>query len=138
MRELKFRAWDENNKIFHYNFNFIKSGNENNDWIIFISDKQLANSDWIENPYFQKQLKIMQYSEIKDNKKKEIYEGDILSVGQKDCKKINCEVIFKEGCFGILASWIKNEYKFIELRAYLNLECLEIVGNIYENKELLK
>lgn len=35
MREIKFRAWDEQNKIMHYNFNFIRSGVEGNDRIMF-------------------------------------------------------------------------------------------------------
>ncbi len=30
MREIKFRAWDEKNKIMHYDFQFIKSGEEDN------------------------------------------------------------------------------------------------------------
>lgn len=44
MREIKFRAFDEGNKIMHYDFQFIKSGDEGNDWIIFTSDKnKLSN-----------------------------------------------------------------------------------------------
>ena len=35
----KFRAWDEMNKIMHYNFKFINSRDAGNDWIIFISDR---------------------------------------------------------------------------------------------------
>lgn len=35
-REIKFRAWDENNEVMHNDFQFIKSGNDGNDWILFI------------------------------------------------------------------------------------------------------
>lgn len=40
MRTIRFRAWDEQNKIMHNDFQFIKSGDEGNDWIVFTSDKQ--------------------------------------------------------------------------------------------------
>lgn len=33
MKEIKFRAWDEQNKVMHNDFQFIKSGDSGNDWI---------------------------------------------------------------------------------------------------------
>jgi len=65
MREIKFRVWDEGNKVMHQNFQFIKSGDEGNDWIIFISDKftlenHTTNPFMNPSPYFSQQLKIMQ------------------------------------------------------------------------------
>ena len=42
---LKFRAWDKFNQIMHYDFQFIKSGEEGNDWICFVSDKQQMKCD---------------------------------------------------------------------------------------------
>jgi len=77
-RTIKFRAWDEGNRVMHNNFQFIRSGEESNDWIVFTSDKQLLTSKPypFENPYFQNQLKIMQWSGIDS-----IFEGDIVSLG---------------------------------------------------------
>jgi hypothetical protein len=77
-RQIKFRAWDESNKIMHYDFQFIRSGEESNDWIVFTSDKQTLKDKPhpLENPFFQKQLKIMQWTGIEN-----IFEGDIVSLG---------------------------------------------------------
>ncbi len=53
MREVKFRAWDERSKIMHTDVQFIRSGKEVNDWIIFKSDKQqLKDGNVLDNPYF--------------------------------------------------------------------------------------
>lgn len=78
--ENKLRAFDEKTKVMHYNFQFIKSGNEDNDWIVFISDKQTLNDKVspFKNPFFSKQLIIMQGTNIKDRFGKYVYEKDVL------------------------------------------------------------
>lgn len=133
MREIKFRAWDEQKKIMHGDFEFIRSGINNNDWIVFKSDKQPLNSKPhpLENPYFQQQLKIMQYTGLKDKNGREIYEGDIVvenSTDEKDKPEI-VAYAFNEWCEdGFYSGYLfwsgSNNY--------------EVIGNIYENPELLE
>ena len=134
MREIKFRAWDEINKVMHYNFQWISSGDKGNDWIIFVSDKvplqdPKTNPFDNPNPYFSQQFKKMQYIGIDDINKKEIYKGDIVKYENEfyqvvyDCKTLS--FILKEAnkqgwCLGG-EGW-RN---------------VEVIGNIFENPELL-
>ena len=136
MREFKFRAWDEQNKIMHNEVEFIRSGTEGNDWILFKSDKQkLECGNVLNNPYFQQQINIMQYTGLFDKQGIEIYDGDILQI-ELDWgygpAKILSKVYFENGCFRAKAINSHEDTLLIELPP------CEVIGNIYENPELLK
>ena len=94
-----FRAWDEQNRVMHYNFEFITSGTEGNDWIVFKSDKQkLEDGKVFDNPYFRQQLKIMQYTGLDDQEGNKIFVGDIIFVDEE-----KWVVVFELGMFGYKA-----------------------------------
>ena len=141
MRDIKFRAWDEMQKVMHNNFQFIKSGDDGNDWILFTSDKQpISNYDgWSKNPYFSQQLKIMQYTGLKDRNGKEIYEGDIVYVeemysGDYLISSYIGVVIWEDGGFFIdgLEKSLGGE---LDTPTIIN-GAIKIIGNIHENPEL--
>lgn len=151
MRELKFRAWDKDKKVMHYDFQFIKSGESIGDFIMFISDKKndLAK---LQNPYFvnrfeimqyigsnDKELcfvnrfEIMQYIGFNDENDKEIYEGDILQNKFDDIKVVEFEdcVIENCGCCNMVRAI---GYDFTDF--FNDIQSTKIIGNKYENPEL--
>ena len=81
---------------------------------------------------YKKDLKIMQYTGLKDKNNKEIYEGDILSNGNNEKPY---KVIFENGSFRAEFEEDFEEYSF-DLIDVVAQGC-EVVGNIYENPELL-
>jgi uncharacterized phage protein (TIGR01671 family) len=137
MRTIRFRAWDEQNKIMHNDFQFIKSGDEGNDWIVFTSDKQTLQDSIhpFENPYFGQQLKIMEYTGLKDKNGVKIFEGDIVKSKTNFYNKPK-EVITVIG-------WndnIENDSFGEPLTLGYSIigYDFEIIGNIHQNYELLK
>ena len=70
---------------------------------------------------------INQYTGLHDKNGKEIYEGDILKAPYSDCSTQH-KVYFEDGCFKL---------QFKDLDEWSEKE-IEIIGNIYENQELLE
>lgn len=134
MRDIKFRAWDEGKKMMHLDFEFIRSGINGDDWVVFKSDKQPLNSKPhpLENPFFNQQLKIMQYTGLKDKNDKEIYEGDIVKTKYQKMAKIVWDN--ENTCFATetVDKVVKDE------RMYCLKDIEEIIGNVCDNPELLK
>lgn len=138
MTQIKFRAWDEQRKEMHHDFQFIRSGIQGNDWVIFTSDKQPFSSNWKDNPHFSQQLKIMQFTGLKDKNGKEVYEGDVLRE-KKECYEPALGVVHYMSPAFIVADKDGNTYWLGGGRAGIEqLKDTEVIGNIYENPELLK
>lgn len=135
MRTLKFRAWDEGSKIMHYDFQFFTSGEEDNDWICFSSDKEkrITNNPIgivFNNPYFRQQLNIMQFTGLLDKNGKEIYEGDIYHQGDRN---ITYTVVWHDT--GLIGKQ-NGSSSYADIEYWLSNT--EVIGNIYENPELVK
>lgn len=75
---------------------------------------------------------VGQFTGVLDKNGKEIYEGDILFIGEDEETKIYNEVGMKDGCFG----YIRENNG--ELLPFCNCNVTEeIAGNIYDNPELI-
>jgi len=127
MREIKFKLWDKNLNEMCKDKGYNKDGN----WQIFIDINgkiyfwQAGNKVYFDCMAEDKFI-FLQYTGLKDRNDKEIYEGDIIKVSPlKDFKSV---VEFDNGMFG---------YEDITNFFMIDTNC-EVIGNIYENKELLK
>ena len=129
-RPIKFRALDERNEVMHFDFQYISNGEEESDWIVFKSDKNTFDPITL-NPYLRRQLKIMQFTGLLDKNGKEIYEGDILQARDKWADpKVLLTVVFQAGAYW--SNGEKHAMPLWDIHPYA-----EVLGNIYENPELL-
>lgn len=132
MRIIKFRAWDRKEKEMLYSdpelsmgFNIFTGG-----WIGEKGDYELPH------------IVLMQFTGLKDKNGKEIYEGDIVRVYIPNYtgEYIMATIEFCSGCFGIRVAGnpiLNNAVG--QFKAFNeNTEGIEVIGNVYENPELLK
>lgn len=118
MREIKFRVWDKINKEM---FNVE----------IMDFQERKVYKDTVSYRKFN-DIELMQYTGLKDKNGKEIYEGDILSNGNDEKPY---KVVFENGSFRAEFKGDFEEYSF-DLIDVVAQGC-EVVGNIYENPELI-
>lgn len=90
-----------------------------------------------------KDIKLMQFTGFKDINQAEVYAGDIVTDSRPDEARY-WPVVWEYGCFTIdgspiwdHAKWITRGRNKVPAPTY-NLEELEVVGNIYQNKDLLQ
>lgn len=83
------------------------------------------------------EVKLMQYTGVKDKNGKEIYEGDIVLIKLDETSTWHKTVVgFKKGAF--IADLIdKEDYVYIFHHRFTS-DDFEIIGNVYENKNLLE
>ena len=132
MREIKFRAWDKvNNRMILNNrilkICFVRSNHIPN--LIVYSNRNIENRTEIRenDKQYCNEFELMQYTGLKDTNKKEIYEGDIL---WDEHNEEYCEVIFECGKF--VCNFETNSIDLSDIS-----DELIVIGNIYENKELI-
>ena len=120
MRKIKFRAWDKTNKKMIISFAHVGGG---------------GRMYTIHHGSVEPEYEVMQYTGLKDKNGKEIYEGDIIRHTNDEADHTPYEVppVSPENWEELLSigdgEWDEggNQYSNIE-----------VIGNIYQNPELLK
>jgi len=108
-REIKFRIWDKINRMWLRCFN-----------VNLFDIGDLPN------------VELMQYTGLKDKNGKEIYEGDIVILNDAE-EENRCVVKYKYGSYILIDGDLREDLSNVESHKFL-----EVVGNIYENKNLLE
>ena len=121
-REIKFRAWVKKEKEMTK--------------VLALETKDYATLNVLYNDNSKCTLgmfavEIMQYTGLKDKNGKEIYEGDIVILNDAE-EENRCVVKYKYGSYILVDGDLREDLSNVEDKF------LEVVGNIYENKNLLE
>lgn len=145
-REIKFRAWDNENKYMITSKQGIFTALRNS-MNITVQDNGYYNNGDLLKPNKEKYT-LMQYTGLKDKNGVEIYEGDIVRYHHKtffkkkgekiyDFKNEKCYVVWDIEDAGFCLSKSKDKITnktFVDLLYMMEDDCMEIIGNIYENE----
>lgn len=159
MREIKFRAWNKEEKCMiysdevypksEYKFEFEIFNNFKLTLMKMINRENAYHKDGEEThiEYFEPvDAEIMQYTGIKDSNGNEIYEGDIVEFLDEEVNYSHCGVEYDEFInigkvifsHDELMGWdITNRNMDLE-EVWHYREYIKVIGNIYENPELLE
>jgi len=120
MKTIKFRAWFKPLKRMYLvkDLKFQRSG--------AITVMTNHNGGTAPNSY-----ELMQFTGLEDKNGNYIYEGDLVRLNSDDT--LIQQVVFKHGCFKFLLLMNGESEAF----NHFNESQLEVIGNIYENPELL-
>jgi len=137
MREIKFRAWDKKTQSIRFVVKAIFAFGDASPLAVIVYDFGKPPKIDYKELLCKQECELMQYTGLKDKNGKEIWEGDIVKVEEG-----NFEVCFLEGCWylrrkfdGGLSFGRLNETWTEAAKKKLSFE---VIGNIYENPELLE
>jgi uncharacterized phage protein (TIGR01671 family) len=123
-REIKFRAWNY----------------EDNEMLRDIADGMMIQMNsgrlgWYDDDanFIECDYPLMQFTGLKDKNGKEIYEGDVVKTETEKAMQVSWNTHFASFCLD-RSGWMFTHY----FGEGVNPEQIEVIGNIYENPELLK
>src|SRR6185312_10962387 len=124
VREIKFRAWDKRNKKWFHEASIIITNNG-----FYEGYREFEDGYSL----FDYEYELIQYTGLKDKNGVEIYEGDIIQAD--DSGTFLGDKFYK----GFHRYWKKQVVEDIRNCFFKNYTSnIEVIGNIYENPELLE
>lgn len=134
MREIKFKAWVKSERKMYHD---VRVGS---DGISIFGFKKENHNEWV---YFHPEdIELMQYTGLKDKNGKEIYENDIFICSRfhkNNDQYLKFKVYYKGSGFYFYLFSHRSEYPdAVNLFNSVSSENTEVIGNPYENLELLE
>ena len=128
MREIKFRAWDK----------ALEQWVDPNGMGITLSGTPIApDKAWLKHDLVE--LRLLQYTRLKDKNGKEIYEGDVVETWMGAPWQEDQPILIHGVVRWEADGWFFSGRETNGEDDYLaQFDDLEVIGNIYENPELLK
>ena len=123
MRTIKFRAWDRKNKV------MLPLEDEDKEYVLVLNNGEVLENGKGEFYPSDKNIYLMQFTGLKDKNGKEIFDGDIV-----EFLGLKLPVGFMRGHFMVYMDFVGHEDLWKAIDRDPNLE---VIGNIYENPELL-
>lgn len=140
MREIKFRGKSliSGEYIYGYYYNMDDNRKGNRRHIIVCQSKE-AGLQTIHEPVYAET--VGQYTDLKDKNGTEIYEGDILlwKCSKSGSDKVGlyvARIIWGDGRYDLTV--YDNGQRWATNKSFWNNNDREVIGNIYENPELLE
>lgn len=157
-REIKFRAWDRDSKrmlkvsYLSWYYKYDPNGFDNNipSAMAFGTEEDekrriesggsiSITADGRKWEYGLLQIglqnfELMQFTGLKDKNGKEIYEGDRIRISDEYGNEDTGFIGYKEREMAFVVDWGNNRYR----RIMDSEDVIEVIGNLYENPELLK
>jgi uncharacterized phage protein (TIGR01671 family) len=148
MRSIKFRAWDENRKkmlIGDGQKEIALVGWSGDIFPMYYSsdmDGDIVNNIDMNDYLFHRDIKLMQFIGLLDKQGVEIYEGDIMRTGQcvwdNTGKSAILKVVYRAPSFeGEIINGEQLSGMIVPIHTTIH-QHYEVIGNIYENPELLE
>lgn len=135
-REIKFRIWDKTSNRMLYQDDFERVELDTKNKMVSLVRSETIESSYVLDYEDGIEAEILQYTGLKDKNGKEIYEGDILINTNKSKLNLGIENQKYLIVYRALGFDLKPLFKGMALK--FNYTDLELIGNIYENPELLE
>lgn len=134
-REIKFRVFNKDLKLISESFGIFEG---------FYGSCMYLHVNGKQHIWYPENTVLMQYTGLKDKIGKEIYEGDILLEVDNEIrtylnrKRISRVYFSEKSNTPFVCELNSNIDKWSEYAHDFNFDNAEIIGNIYENPELIK